>query len=73
MFALNPFVIHISRIYFGHGPSLFLVSLGFYFYVLAKKTKKNIYALLGGLVLGFSAYGYGGFLIAAPIFIGVLI
>lgn len=69
-----PLVFHLVRINFGHTASMLFFVLGMIFFEYALKTRKQIYqnflyALLGGLFLGLSAYGYGSFLMNVMVFL----
>jgi len=44
LFALTPIVIHMSRINFGHSPSIFCIVLGFLLYVKSKE-KYEVYLI----------------------------
>lgn len=69
MFALTPIVIHISRVNFGHAPSLFFLALGYHLYLRGRDTQRMWPAVGGGMAIGVSAYGYPGFYIATPVFL----
>lgn len=73
IFALTPIVIHISRVNFGHAPSLFLIALGYFLYLRSRDAGRMVLAIGGGIALGISAYGYPGFYIATPVFLGVVV
>lgn len=72
MFVLSPVVVHVGRINFGHAPSLFLIAAGYLLYLLGRTRQRLAWAALGGALIGISAYGYPGFYIAAPVFLGIL-
>nr|MDQ3044719.1 hypothetical protein [Chloroflexota bacterium] len=73
MFAFTPIVIHMSRINFGHAPSLFLIALGYYLYLLGRLKGRGWLSIAGGFATGISAYGYTGFYIATIVFIGLVV
>lgn len=73
IFALTPIVIHMSRINFGHTPSLFLIALGYYLYLQGRERRRIWLVVTGGVAIGASAYGYPGFYIATPVFLGIVI
>jgi len=73
IFALTPIVIHISRINFGHAPSLFLIALGYFLYLQGRDARRIWFAIAGGVATGASAYGYPGFYIATPVFLGIVV
>lgn len=72
VFALTPVVIHLSRINFGHTPSLFLIALGYHLYLRGRTGRRLWPSAIGGAAIGLSAYGYPGFYVATTVFIGVL-
>jgi len=59
--AFTPFYFHISRINFGHLPSLFLLFLGYFFYFKGKK--RNHYYILAGFSFGLAMYGHVAYMI----------
>ena len=63
LFMVSPIFFHISRISFGHLPSLFFLITGYYFYI--KSTDKNniLTSIVSGIFFGISLYGYPGFII----------
>lgn len=67
LFAFSPVFIHISRINFGHAPSLLCICVGLYAYARARASRSIRWAILGGLAFGASVYGYSSYYIAAPI------
>jgi len=69
LLAFTPLFFHISRINFGHTPSFLFMTLGLFFLVKYKKTKNLIYLITGGISLGVSSYGYGGYMIGTPVLI----
>lgn len=73
IFALTPIVIHISRVNFGHAPSLFLLALGYHLYLRGRKARRIWLVIVGGAAIGLSAYGYPGFYIATPVFLGIVV
>lgn len=72
VFALTPVVIHLSRVNFGHTPSLFLIALGYYLYLQGRTGRRPWLSAIGGAAMGLSAYGYPGFYVATTVFIGIL-
>lgn len=72
IFALSPITIHMSRIAFGHAPSLFLLALGHLLYLRGRDGPRWGWVSLGGVAIGASAYGYPGFYVATPLFLTVL-
>ena len=72
IFVLSPIVVHVGRINFGHAPSLFLIAPGYLLYLVGHTRQRLVWAALGGALIGISAYGYPGFYIATPIFLGIL-
>lgn len=72
IFALSPIVIHLSRVNFGHTPSLFLIATGYGLYLLGQARRKVVLSALGGVAIGLSAYGYPGFYLATAIFVAIL-
>lgn len=72
-FALTPIVIHMSRVNFGHAPSVFLIALGYALYLRGRDAQRIRAVIGGGVAIGMSAYGYPGFYIATPVFLGVVI
>jgi len=72
IFALTPVVIHLSRINFGHTPSLFLIALGYDLYLRGRTGQRLWLSAIGGAAIGVSAYGYPGFYVATTVFIGIL-
>lgn len=73
IFALTPIVIHMSRINFGHAPSLFLLALGYLLYLRGRDGRRTWSVIAGGIAIGLSAYGYPGFYIATPVFLGIVV
>lgn len=73
IFALTPIVIHISRINFGHAPSLFLIALGYSLYLRGRDARRIWLVIAGGVAIGASAYAYPGFYIATPVFLGIVV
>ncbi len=73
IFALSPITIHIGRVNFGHTPALFLMALGYWFYITGRDRLNLPLSLLGGVAIGASAYGYPGFYLATPLFVGVIV
>ncbi len=73
IFALTPIVIHISRVNFGHAPSLFLLALGYLLYLQGRDARRIWLVIGGGVAIGLSAYGYPGFYIATPVFLGIVV
>ena len=69
LFACTPIFLHLSRVNFGHAPSLFCVSLGLYAFVRARDTASRRWAVVSGLALGISAYGNPAYYLAAPVFV----
>jgi hypothetical protein len=69
LFAFTPLFFHVSRINFGHTSSFLFITLGLFFYVKFKKTKKLAYVIGSGLSFGISCYGYGGFILGTPVLI----
>ena len=72
IFALSPIVIHLSRVNFGHTPSLFLIASGYALYLRGKARRRIALSMLGGGAIGLSAYGYPGFYLATALFIAAL-
>ncbi len=72
IFALSPIVIHLSRVNFGHTPSLFLIASGYGLYLLGKARRGIVLSALGGAAIGLSAYGYPGFYLATALFVAAL-
>ena len=56
--ALNPKSIFASRIAFESNLAFMILTLGILLMYFYRKTNKNIYALIAGLVLGLSIWGY---------------
>lgn len=71
--ALTPIDIHMSRINFGHAPSLFLLALGYHLYLRGRDARRIVPVIGGAITMGLSAYGYPGFYIATPVFLGVVL
>ena len=72
IFALSPVVIHLSRVNFGHTPSLFLIASGYALYLLGRDRGRIALSMLGGAAIGLSAYGYPGFYLATALFVASL-
>ena len=72
-FALTPVFIQMSRIEFGHGPSVFCICAGLYAWLSARQGNSWKWGLACGLLLGASIYGAPSYYIAAPLIIGALI
>jgi len=68
LLAFSPGFYHISRINWGHLPSLFLVSLSYLCYIFYDFKSTNWYLILSGIFLGIASYGYAGFTIFVPLF-----
>lgn len=75
--AFTPVFFHISRINFGHTPSLLLVLLAYFIYIKASHTSSNtlkkIWYLVAGLLFSVSAYGYGSFALTTPLYVVAMI
>lgn len=63
LFMVSPVFFHLSRVNFGHLPSIFFLITGFYFYVCSLIENKFIYSIISGIFFGISLYGYPGFII----------
>jgi 4-amino-4-deoxy-L-arabinose transferase-like glycosyltransferase len=72
-FAFTPIYIHLARIQFGHGPSVFCVSAGLYCWVRSHQTGSARWGVGSGLLIGASMYGAPSYYIAAPLILGALI
>jgi hypothetical protein len=72
LYAFSPVLIHLSRVNFGHGPSLFLVALGFDRFVVARQSGRVRPAIVAGVLLGASAFGNASMLVVAPMMVGAL-
>jgi len=73
IYALTPLTLHISRVNFGHAPSIFLIALGYYLYLRSQSASNLPLAVAGGAVIGLSAYGYPGFYAATAIFVALVV
>jgi hypothetical protein len=69
VYAFSPIVIHLSRVNFGHAPSLLLIALGFDRFVVARQSNRRMPAAIAGILLGASAYGNASFYVAAPLIV----
>ena len=67
LFGYTPAFIHLARVNFGHGPSLFCISLGLYAYVRGREQGSWRWSALAGLALAAAIYGEAAYYIAAPI------
>ncbi len=67
LFGCTPIFIHLSRVNFGHGPSLFGTSLGLYAYVRGREEASWRWSVLAGFALAAAIYGEAAYYIAAPI------
>lgn len=72
LYAFSPVLIHLSRVNFGHGPSLLLVALAFDRFVVSRQSGQARSAIVAGLLLGASAFGNPSMLIVAPLIVGAL-
>ena len=66
-FALTPVFIHMSRIEFGHGPSVFCVCAGFYGWLRSRQESSRKWGIGSGLLFAASIYGAPSYYIAAPL------
>lgn len=71
--GLTPFYVHISRIYFGMTPAIFLIGLGYFLYVRARSTNSQLLGLISGFVFGGAIYGYPAFSISILLLVFCLI
>jgi Dolichyl-phosphate-mannose-protein mannosyltransferase len=69
LFALTPAIIHIGRVNIGHAPSLLFMISGLTLFSTARDKNNLLLAGLAGLLIVVSAYGYLGYLVAAPLVI----
>ena len=69
LFALTPAIIHIGRVSIGHAPSFFFMLSGLALFSAAREKNNLLLSGLAGLCIAVSAYGYLGYLIAAPLVI----
>ena len=67
LFGYTPAFIHLARVNFGHGPSLFCINLGLYAYVRGREQGSWRWSALAGLALAAAIYGEAAYYIAAPI------
>jgi hypothetical protein len=72
LFGATPVFIHLSRVNFGHAPSMFCVSAGLYAYARGRSASSWRWPALAGAALGASAYGQAAWYIAAPIVVAGL-
>jgi len=69
--TFSPIFFHLSRINFGHLPSFFFLNLGLWLFLRAKSG--SIWLAIGsGLTFALAAYGYSGFVLFTPLFVGCL-
>lgn len=69
LFSFTPIYFHISRINFGHMPSIFLLFLGFLLFLNLIEKPSLILIFASALIIALSSYGYGAFMITSPVFI----
>jgi hypothetical protein len=71
-YAFSPIVLHLSRVNFGHAPSMLLIAVGFDRFVVARQSGRRTPAMIAGVLLGASAYGNPSFYVAGPLIIGAI-
>lgn len=73
LLAISPWSILTSRQVLQATPSIFFFSLGVYLFVKGLEDLKEVWAILGIVSLGLSAYAYHNTRILAPLFFAFLI
>ena len=72
-FAFSPVFIHVARLNFGHGPSLFCITAALYCYARAHDSPQWRWPLLAGIGFGLSVYGNLSYYLAAPVILAGLV
>ncbi len=67
--ALSPIVIHLSRVNFGHAPTLFVTAASMLLWMRARQTERAGTAIAAGMLAGIAVYGQASFVVAIPIFV----
>lgn len=71
--SISPWLLPMSRLALEANLVIFIVSLGFYLFLLASQTKKTIYYLFSILFFGISLFTYHSAKIFTPILLLILI
>jgi len=71
--SISPWLLPMSRLALEANLVIFIVSLGFYLFLLASQTKKTIYYLFSILFFGISLFTYHSAKIFTPILLFILI
>ncbi|PIU37271.1 hypothetical protein COT02_01720 [Candidatus Roizmanbacteria bacterium CG07_land_8_20_14_0_80_34_15] len=72
LFSFTPIYFHISRINFGHMPSIFLLFLGYLLFLNLIEKPSIFLVISSALIISISSYGYGTFMITSPIFMTLI-
>lgn len=72
-YGLLPINLHLGHVNFGHAPALFVMALGFHFWVRAMQQNSWWSAILSGVLVALSIYGNGMFYFAGPLVEGLIL
>jgi hypothetical protein len=73
MMMLSPIVVHVSRLNFGHAPSVLFICLGNLAWIVGRQAQRRRLAALAGLLIGLAAYGQASFYLAVPLFVTAIV
>lgn len=73
MLTFTPLFFHISRVNFGHTISFLFITIAIWSYFKFIFTYRLKWISLSGVCIAISAYGYGGYMLGAPVVLGALV